>query len=148
MIAIPFYNSLTVRKPACATTKRLNFASLLHFRGFAQFMGSIFRGVSTRLVAEQKIILLLNFVTNNQIFIILARYCALAVYKSRSSSTRLNAWATQQPKNIAAVESRLRHCVRFDWPGNPNQDLLADTDVVITYCTNRLVTSAQQQQHE
>ena len=40
----------------------------------------------------------------------------------RDPSPRLNAWTTQLRRNIAAVASRWRHCVRFDRAGNRTSD--------------------------
>ena len=54
----------------------------------------------------------------NQIFsMAYSRYYAEACNEWRGPFSRLCAWATQLRRNVAAVVSRLRHCVRFDRPG-------------------------------
>ena len=54
--------------------------------------------------------------TVNQFFIIWG-YCAEAGNEWRGPSPRPSALATQLRRNVAAVASRWRHCVRFDGPG-------------------------------
>ena len=59
-----------------------------------------------------------------------SRYYAEACNEWRDPSPLLSAWATQLRRNIAAVASRWRHCVRFDRPGNRTPNLTH-------WCANR-----------
>ena len=52
-----------------------------------------------------------------------SRYYAEACNEWQGPSPRLSAWATQLRRNVAAVASRWRHWVRFDWPGIGTPDL-------------------------
>ena len=54
----------------------------------------------------------------NQIFIILAVLHRSAYNERRGPSLQFTGLATQFRKNIGAVASRWRHCVRFDRPRN------------------------------
>ena len=51
-----------------------------------------------------------------------SRHYPQACNEWRGQSPRLNARATQLRRNVAAVASRCRHCVRFDRPENGTHD--------------------------
>ena len=46
-----------------------------------------------------------------------------------SPSPWLSTWTTQLRRNIAAVVSCWRHCIRFDRPGNRTQTSCIDSDI-------------------
>ena len=52
-----------------------------------------------------------------------SQYYAEACNEWQGPFPRFSAWATQLRRNIAAVASRWRHCIRFDRPGNRIPDL-------------------------
>ena len=58
-----------------------------------------------------------------------SRHYGKACNEWREPSSRLSAWGTQLRRNVAAVASRWRHCVRFDRPGNRNHSLSAVSSV-------------------
>ena len=56
-------------------------------------------------------------------FSLYSRYYSEECNEWRGPSPQLSAWATQLRRNVAAVASRWRHCVRFDRYGNRIPDL-------------------------
>ena len=57
-----------------------------------------------------------------------SRYYVEACNEWRDPSPRLNTWTTQIRRNIAAVTSRWRHCIRFDRPRNQTADMIGWLD--------------------
>ena len=57
-------------------------------------------------------------------------YYAKACYQWRSPPPRLSAWATHLQRNVTAVASHWRLCVRFNQPGIRTQTSITDSDAL------------------